>query len=750
MRDKAASGLLAALLLSAGSPHAAADERAVRATRVANPPKLDGRIDGDESWREASPITDFTQQRPDEGQPASENTTIYVVYDKQTLYIGGVCFSKNLDDIVMTEVRRDSVIENMDYVEVVLDSYLDRQNGFVFATNPGGMQYDGQLAQEGSSLGGSPGGRALSGAASRGNTSGFNVDWNGVWQVRSSRTERGWEFEMAIPFSTLRFKPGKDQAWGMNIVRNIRKNNEQAFWTAMPRAYDIFKVSLAGRLEGLDLERQDKKLEFKPFLTGGPNRDFTRAGSTDFAKDAGFDAKYKIGPQLTLDATYRTDFSQVESDDEQVNLDRFDLFFPEKRDFFLENDGFFRFGAPRENQLFFSRRIGLAPVTSTSFEDVPLFGGVRLSGKLGRFNVGLLDMQAEDVTERNLASNNFGVVRVSRDILRKSTVGFIFTNRQSGRQDDWNRVGGVDLNLALGNKLGMNGFVAKSDTPGLEGRDVTWRGAATWKSANWDWRSDVTRIPRNYRADIGFVQRLGVDKWNIHGVYQAVPKNKKGWLRQWYPHIGWTEWYREGWGDLITRNVHIDMTLRLRHGGQVAFLRNERFELVTTPFRPFRTSTIPAGRYPYHEWQAVYDHDPSKKVTFTTTATFGEYFNGDRRALSTSATFRLSSRSQAKLRYEYNHVDFPQGIRGLNNFTSHIVGLNLLHSFSTKLLAQGLIQYNANSGEVSSNLRLSFVNIQGPNLYIVFNERRDALGLTPHDTLGRAFIIKYAHLFRAR
>lgn len=190
------------------------------------------------------------------------------------------------------------------------------------------------------------------------------------------------------------------------------------------------------------------------------------------------------------------------------------------------------------------------------------------------------------------------------------------------------------------------------------------------------------------------------------------------------------------------------MTLRLRHGGQVAFLRNERFERVTTPFRPFRTSTVPAGSYPYHEWQALYEHDPSKRLTFQTTWTFGEYFNGDRQALSTSTSFRFSSRSQVKLRYELNRVDFPAGIRGLNDFTSHIVGLNLLHSFSTKLLAQGLIQYNANSGEVSSNLRLSLVNVQGPNLYIVFNERRDVLDPTPYPTLGRAFIIKYAHLFR--
>ncbi|MCP4654389.1 MAG: carbohydrate binding family 9 domain-containing protein, partial [bacterium] len=307
--------------------------------------------------------------------------------------------------------RRDASLRDTDSIQVILDTFRDQRNGFVFGTNPAGIEYDGQVTNEGE------------GSLGFGDDEGFNLNWDGAWEVQTAVSEIGWSAELAIPFRTLRFPKESLQSWGLNVQRNIRRRNETAFWAPLPRQHGLFRLSLAGAVTGIEVSSQ-RNLKIVPYVLAEGQES---AGKSDGTGDAGIDLKYSITPSLTLDATYNTDFAQVEADELQINLDRFDLFFPEKRPFFLENAGLFAVGIPGELELFFSRRIGIGP----DGEAVPILGGVRLSGKAGRTSVGFLQMRSESV-EDTAPRNDFTVARMSRELPNRSSIGAIFVNRRGG------------------------------------------------------------------------------------------------------------------------------------------------------------------------------------------------------------------------------------------------------------------------------------------------------------------------------
>src|SRR5918995_6339202 len=392
-----------------GGKTEAASARSVAATRVEQGPAIDGDLAGDPVWQAAAPASEFWQEQPDEGQPSSEKTEVRIVYTADTLYVGVMCYDRDPGSIIVSDSRRDAPLDDTDSFRIIFDTYRDRVNGFVFGTNPAGIEYDGQVTNEGQ--GG--GGLGSSQRTQAGSGGGFNVNWDGAWTVRARITDVGWTAEFAIPFRTLRFPPGMNQTWGVNFQRNIRRRNERAYWAPIPRQYTIYRLSLAGSLTGLETPGI-RNLKATPYVLGNILKSGDNPVATRLDRDAGIDVKYSVTPSLALDATINTDFAQVEIDDQQVNLDRFDLFFPEKRPFFLENAGFFTVGNPGEVDLFFSRRIGIGP----GGEAIPIMGGGRVSGKAGKFNVGLLNMQTDDVallqppTESphgRLAGSNFTV-----------------------------------------------------------------------------------------------------------------------------------------------------------------------------------------------------------------------------------------------------------------------------------------------------------------------------------------------------
>jgi hypothetical protein len=412
-----ALGLLAvpvAASAQVGSPptltvgHAADGER----------PVIDGAVD-DSVWNKVPPFTTFIQQEPNEGQPATERTEIRFLQDRQHLYVSVICFDSNRQNILVSQSRRDANLGDTDSISILLDTFNDGQNAFVFGTNPFGIEFDGQVMAEGQTGQGGGGGGGV----------GFNVNWDADWVVRAQQTERGWEAEFAIPLKTLRYNPGEDRTWGVNVLRNIRHKNEQVFLSPVPRGYNLHRVSVAGKLLGLSLPaRRDIKL--LPYIAGSVTDEKTlRTETVRREGDVGLDFKWGVRSDLTLDLTVNTDFAQVEADEQQVNLTRFPLFFAEKRPFFLENAQLFQLGQPQSIDLFFSRRIGLL----ATGEPVDIVGGGRLSGKLGGYNVGLLNMQTDAAVDRRTGAtlapaNNFSVLRLQREVGR-SNVGAMFVGR---------------------------------------------------------------------------------------------------------------------------------------------------------------------------------------------------------------------------------------------------------------------------------------------------------------------------------
>ena len=485
--------LLLACLPLAALARFPAEHSSMPAEPVDQGPALDGEVLNDPVWAGVTPSDQFTQNTPDEGEPASQNTELRVVYTKEAIYVSFVCFDDDPEAIIVSDARRDSDLNDSDSVKFIFDTYRDEQNGFVFGTNAAGMEYDGQLSKAGD--GGTFG---FAGG-------GFNRNWDGVWEVKTQVGDYGWSAEFRIPLKTIRYPSEDVQDWGVNFERRIQRRHEVSYWSPLERQYDIMRLADAGTLRGLEVGSQ-RNLQFTPYVLGEVN-DIGDEG-TDTDGDFGFDIKYSITPSLTLDLTYNTDFAQVEADELQISLDRFNLFFPEKRPFFLENSGLFTVGRPQQVELFFSRRIGL----SGDGEIIPINGGARLSGGLWGANVGLMYMQTDDL-DGVASPTGFAVARVNKELPNRSSIGAIIVDKSvddtgfEGEND--NQTWGVDGRWGIGDYGLVTGYVAQTDTPGLEGDDYSWSLGGTWDSPDWSFALTGVDVGENFNPEVGFVNRSG-------------------------------------------------------------------------------------------------------------------------------------------------------------------------------------------------------------------------------------------------
>jgi hypothetical protein len=729
--------------------------RAARLEEEEAAPVIDGRI-AEEIWAKADVATGFTQQQPDEGQPSTERTEVRVLHDRKNVYIGIVCFDSEPDKIVVTQGRRDAELTETDSVQVILDTFNDHQNAFLFGTNPLGLEHDGQIAAEGQTGGvlgpGQQTGFGASGAQ-RGQLLGYNKNWDGDWTVRSAITERGWETEMAIPLKTLRYDGGTDRHWGFNVMRNIRRKNEQAFLAPIPRAYNIYRVSLAGDLTGLSLPPR-RDLRATPFALTGYSQDNTLPQDpNDTLGDIGLDVKWGITPKLTADFTVNTDFAQVEADEEQINFTRFDLFFPEKRPFFLENAATFQFGQPQQVDLFFSRRIGLSRIG----EPIDILGGARLSGKVGRFNIGVMDMQTEEAVSPRTGlliapANNFAVARVQREFGRRSNFGAIFVNRQGtgdrATSDDYNRAYGLDLNLAVSKNTRLFGFLARSDSPDPVGSDWTGRAFLDYRGNPWEARGGYTQVGERFNAEVGFVPRVGYRKPEIYVQWGPEPKAKSlQWVRRFTPHINFTDHYGFE-GELQTRFWHIHFfEVFQQNGGRFGVQTNVQADRPVTPFtvyvdRDGTRVTIPPGFYDWTEWAAHWASDPSGRVFLSGQVNWGGFYDGDRTQVNVELGAQTSGRFQSSLGYIRNDVKLPYG-----DFTTDLVRFRATYSFTPRVLLQALVQYNGQLQQLTSNIRFAWLSRGGTGFFIVFNDNHDTYVDSREPVLGRAVIVKYTRQF---
>ena len=703
--------------------------RLVGAVEARAPMTIDGALD-EEPWRTAQPAGGFVQAEPHEGEPASELTEVRIAYDRDALYIGVVCHDTPPAALVVNDIRKDFGTGEQDSFELILDTFADRRNGFVFVVNPAGAKSDTQIANEGRDV---------------------NTNWDAVWDVATTRSENGWTAEIRIPFKTLRFERGADRIWGVNFSRHIRRKNEVDYWSPVPRVYNLYRAGMAGTLGGLPDASQGRNLRVKPWIAA----DVTRGlAGDDFDRDghAGLDVKYGVTPSLTLDVTVKPDFAQAEADEQQVNLTQFSLFFPEKREFFLENSGMFYFGdIPRESRLgnarfappeeemllFFSRRIGL----TDKGEEIPIAAGGRLTGRVGRTGVGLMTIQTQDVPGR--AGDNYTVLRGRRDILRNSDVGAIFLSRQSaGASSDRNQVAGVDANFRFVRALSLNGFLSRSWTPGVDGGEMAGKGSVVWNDNFLHTQYSLLSVGDNFRDDIGFIKRRGIRKhFADFGIRFRPEWWRKLGIRELHPHTRYNI-YTDQSNTKVTHTNHIAMAWFFERGGYLELQWNPRFERISVPFAIRPDQSFAVGSYGWNEYVLELETDHSRKVSGSALITSGGFWSGSQVSTKVGVLIRPSYHLTFDVALQRNDIHLPAP---MHDFVTNLVTTRIGYAFNTRTFLDTLVQYNTDLKQLSANIRFDLIHRPLSDLFIVYNEQQLTETPIPINT-GRGLIVKYTHM----
>jgi hypothetical protein len=710
-------------------------DRKLAATRATGPIELDGRLD-ELAWAAAPVARNFIQNDPREGQPATFDTDVRMIYDEDALYIGVFAKDDQPNEIIVNELRKDFNTGNGDSFQVVIDTFKDERNGYQFAINPAGAKWDAQMSNEG-----------------REN----NSNWDGVWDVRTRIGEDGWYAEIRIPFRTLKFSPSAQQTWGVNFQRRLRRLNENSYWSPVPRIHNLSRVSMAGTIEGLQGIQPGNNLRVKPYALASASRVGTGANNEDF--DAGFDVKYGVTSGLTWDFTVNTDFSQVEADEQQINLTRFNLFFPEKRDFFLENSGIFQFGVGnggggggggggRQNPsqdmiLFFSRQIGLSPDASA----IPILGGTRLTGRVGGFSVGALNIQQR--REDTSPSANFTALRVRRDILSQSDIGLMVLNKDTSGPH-FNRVVGADANFRFFQDLDVNFATAKTFSPdGLaipgsvatEGDDWYSKSSFNYNSNRLALRGGYQTIGERFNNEIGFVPRRGVNNGELHVGARFRPNWSwtRGWLRETYPH--WqVENFARREGGLESRYMDWHWPVTFHNSTFIEIGVNPNVEVIrdSFPINSRRNIRVLPGRYEFNEYFLLANTNAAAPVSFNTRYSIGDFYNGYRRGYTLGTTVRANEHFNVSGNVQFNDIELPQGA-----FTTTLITGRVNYFLNTKVFLNALLQYNTDARQWSSNLRFNVIHRPLSDIFFVYNERRDSRS---GEMIDRALVAKMTYL----
>ena len=716
----------------AGSNSSATTSRTAIARVVTQRPVIDGKL-SDAVWATVPPLSGFVQRELKEGDPVTERTEVRVISDGEALYIGAWLFDRDVSGIVPGEKIRDVTLDNSDAFALILDTYHDRQNGFVFATTPAGVEYDGQVVKEGEG-----GGVTVSGQPRQvsGSMGGFNLNWDGSWTVATSSDAQGWYAEFRIPYSTLRYGGGKNQTWGVNFSRRIRRKNEDAYWSFIPRQFSLYRLSRAGTIEVQQLPVQ-RLATMTPYTLNATNHDFA-AKHTDNEPQFGVDAKYGVTQSLTLDLTYNTDFAQVEVDEQRTNLTRFSLFFPEKRPFFLENGGSFAAGTPQAVDLFFTRRIGIDP----NGVPVPILGGGRLSGRVGSLTVGALQIMTEEAALQ--PANSYSVARVTREVGARSRVGFIGVERLA-MDSTSNRNGtyGVDARIGAGEAWTFDVWGSKTATPSLTGDDYAFSGRANYSTSKWNHTLRTIRVGDSFNPEVGFLNRPDAYQYyEISGMRIARNENIK-WLKQWNPHASYRGYYRPD-GYLENSQWHIDLTeVEFAKGGRFGPELNLFHEGLTAPFAIGPGVVLPAGEYDYAVIGLDWSTNPAAAISMVMRGDFAGFYNGTRNGGNVTFTARRGASLSTSLLVDYNDVHLDQGA-----FTRKLYGARVAYFFTPRIFVQSLTQYSSQAGVWTANARFGWLGTAGTGLFIVFNDAEQANGfLDWQRPQSRSLTIKYARQF---
>ena len=584
------------------------------------------RVDGilDETvWQRASVANNFVQREPNEGEPASEITEVRVLYDNKFIYFGITCFDSSPELVGGSELGRDDSFANDDKFSILIDTFHDHRNGFLFSTNPLGTQFDALITDENSN---------------------FNVEWDEKWDSKVSINEQGWEIEIAIPFKSLRSPNSEVQTWGLEFGRLIRRKNEMSYWSGWDRDYQFFHVSQAGHLTDLKQVQTGLKLRVKPFAVGGFSQTPKNSGSK-FKNESQVgieDLKVSLTSSLTADFTINPDFAQTEVDAAQLNLTRFSLFFPEKREFFLEGAGIFDFGSERPRHgssapdllLFNSRRIGLEEnKVSTQQENIPIpiFAGAKITGDIAGFQFGAINMHTDN--KDSIPQTNYGVVRVKKKLLGRSYIGGILTNKIASGGEHYNRVGGVDGNFVLFDKLLLRGFITQSDTFGTKEKNLAHQGVLRWDTDQLRIELERTRIDENFNPEIGFVLRKNMIKKKLRTTWRPRPGIDS--IRQITISSG-HEWFNsQTTGSLESRENDFYFGVDFESGDLVAFSGNNNYELLTKTFQVHPTVALPIGGYNFSDYMFRVRTYNGRRASGQFEVEGGTYYNGRKLTIST-------------------------------------------------------------------------------------------------------------------
>ena len=722
----------------------AAGNVVIRATRITTPIEVDGKLD-DGVYRQVEALTEFIQSEPQTGAPSSERTEAWVLFDDDNLYLACRCWDRHPERMVLNEMRRDSPnLRNNDNFAVALDTFHDRRNAFLFSITPLGAFFDALALDERT----------------------YNSDWNTIWKNAVGRFDGGWIAEIAIPFKSLRYPAGRDQTWGINIRRTIRAKNEGTYIVPMRPDWGpgaIFRMSAAATLTGIEVPPAAKNLEIKPYAISRLTTDTvsTPKVTNQLEQDAGLDVKYGITKGLTADFTYNTDFAQVEEDEAQVNLTRFNLVFPEKREFFLEGAGAFTFGTPVVTTggpppppganpaqfsgdapaLFYSRRIGLSGSRA-----VPIVAGARLSGKAGAWNIGALNIESDDLaptgTLPGALQTNFNVLRVRRDIFRRSTIGGMFTNRSlSASGSGSNQAWGLDTSLAFSQNMYLSAFVAQTKTTGRSGRDYSYRTQFSYAADRYGLMVDRIEAQPNFNPELGFMRRMDFREHIVSGRFSPRPaKNKR--VRKYFYEGGLTD-VADTSGVHQSRATTGSFRMELQNSDLLSLTYSKNYEFLQVPFPLANGVRIPVGGYDFSSLLAAYNPGQQRVISGSGSLEIGSFYNGNK----TTAAFRgrasLTPRLAVEPNVSLNWIDLPQ-----KTFTNTVIGTRTLYSMTPRMFITALVQYASSTLNLSANVRFRWEYMPGSELFVVYTEGRDTSIPNVAALQNRGLVVKINKLLR--
>jgi hypothetical protein len=669
------------VLWAGGGFCAETGERRAHIVKTATPPVIDGLLN-DPVWQEADVLKDFTQRIPFSDVPASCATEIRLLRDDQNIYVAAY-MKQDPKTITRNKLRHEDSPYLDDTIEIIFDPFHDHLRGWDFLSNPNGARLDTQID----------------------GYKGFNDDWNEVWEVRTSIQPDGWCAEFRIPVRVLRFQPGRD-VWGLQVQRRIQYNQENDYWAPVPKQYDHSHLGYAGDVSGFEDLRQARNLQVIPALV--PTRlqaaDRPRA---EYEAEPSLDIKYVMGSKLTLDLTANTDFAQVEADDTQVNLTRFSLFFPEKREFFLESASLFDFGVAKDTQVFFSRRIGIA-----NGQEVPIWGGARLTGKIDKFDLGVMTMETKDSPEQD--ATNYSVVRVRRALKGRSTIGAIVTNTSSDVYD--NRVVGTDTTLWLKPTVRFKGFVAAAQGSSIDGNGFAHNVTLDYLTDPLTLSFSEKTVGAGFDPGIGYVKRRDIRDFTTSA--------KRRWRlnRDWSRNVDLTgtfTYLTDTDGRLLTRLASVVASNVLPSGSHLDLTLSRSFEQLTEDFKIMPTIVIPLAAYGFQTQTLTWQSGTSQRVQFKSAFSRGSFYGGNQKELIFSNTTHYNRHVRTTVEYQYDKVNLPAG-----SFNTALARLRANYTFNPEFSINGLLQYNTTTREFSANLVLRVRYARDSSIYFVYNERQ--------------------------